>query len=119
MPTMGNTGAQGPAAGRPEQRASRRKVVPVRCWIVDGKVERYASLADISLDGARLLTASPPLVGTTVTMRFRLHCKGNEVSAEARVVWRSEGFRGRGGVMGVEFISLTGTDEIVAYVGEG
>jgi len=91
----------------------------VRCWVSDGEVDRYASLADISLDGARLFTAAPPVVGRRVTMRFLLRAKGTEVLAEARVVWRSEGFRGRGGVMGVQFLSISGADEIVAYVGEG
>jgi hypothetical protein len=48
-----------------------------------------------------------------------LRARGAEVRAEARVVWRSEGFRGRGGVMGVQFVSISGADEIAAYVGEG
>ena len=82
-------------------------------------MDRYASLADISLDGARLFTAAPPLVGRRVSLRFLLRARGVEVRAEARVAWRSEGFRGRGGVMGVQFVSISGADEIVAYVGEG
>ena len=81
--------------------------------------EDAPALADISLDGARLFTAAPPVIGRRVSMRFLLRAQGIEVRAEARVVWRSEGFRGRGGVMGVQFLSISGADEIAAYVGEG
>ena len=104
---------------RLEQRASRRRELPARCWVDDGSVERYASLADISVNGARVLTASPPQVGRTVALRFRLQPRGAEVRAEARVVWRSEGFGGRGGVMGVQFSALSRADEVAAYVEEG
>jgi hypothetical protein len=104
---------------RAEQRANRRRNVPVRCWVSDGDVDRFASLADISLDGARLFTAAPPVVGRRVSLRFSLRPRGAEVRAEARVVWRSEGFRGRGGVVGVQFASISAADEIAAYVGEG
>ena len=119
MRTMASDGASESRQRRSEQRVNRRRNVPVRCWVSDGEVDRYASLADISLDGARLLTAAPPSVGRRVSMRFSLRSKGAEVRAEARVVWRSEGLCGRGGVMGVQFVSISGADEIAAYVGEG
>ncbi len=105
-----------PRARRVEQRVNRRRVVPVRCWVSDGFVLRYASLADISLDGARILTTAPPSVGDVLTLRFRLRSSGQEVCASGRVVWRSEGFRGRGGVMGVHFTELSGADDIAAYI---
>ncbi|MBI3179753.1 MAG: PilZ domain-containing protein [Deltaproteobacteria bacterium] len=103
-------------ARRVEQRVSRRRVVPVRCWVADGLVARYASLADISLDGARVLTTAPPSVGQLLSLRFRLRASGEEVRASGRVVWRSEGFRGRGGVMGVHFTEIAGAEEIAAYI---
>ena len=106
-------------ARRVEQRTSRRRSVPLRCWLSDGVVERYASLADVSLDGARVVTVSPPAVGATVSLRFRLQANGAEVRAIARVVWRAEGFRGRGGVVGVHFANVVGAEAIAAFVEEG
>ncbi len=91
----------------------------MRCWVSDGTVKRYASLSDLSLDGARILTAAPPMIGVSLGLRFKLRDSGEEVRAKARVIWRSEGFRGRGGVIGVQFTNVTGADEIAAYIGEG
>jgi hypothetical protein len=111
-----STGTKNP---RVEQRASRRRNVPLRCWLSDGVVDRYAALADVSLDGARVVTVAPPPVGTTVALRFRLQANGADVRAVARIVWRTEGFRGRGGVVGVHFANVVGAEAIAAFVEEG
>ena len=47
------------------------------------------------------MTALPPRVGRDVSIRFRLTETGPVIETEAQVVWRSNGFRGRGGLMGV------------------
>ncbi len=107
-----------PRPRRQEQRLGRRREGPLRCWVEDGQVDRFASLADLSREGARLFTVAPPPVGERVTLRMRLRPEGTEVCAEARVVWRAAGAHGRGGVMGVRFVSVDGVDEITAYVGE-
>jgi hypothetical protein len=111
--------AEATRPNRPEQRAAPRRGSPVRCWAGDGTIERFASLADISRDGARLYTALPPAPGEIIDLRFRLAAAGAEVHAQARVVWRAEGPRGRGGVIGVSFIAVEGIEEIARYVGEG
>lgn len=59
------------------------------------------------------------MVGASLGLRFTLGDSGEEIRAKARVVWRSEGFRGRGGVIGVQFTSVTGADEIAAYIDDG
>jgi hypothetical protein len=102
-----------------EERRCRRRSAPLRCWLSDGLVERYASLADISTDGARIGTVSPPALGSTVMLRFCLRTGGEEIHAVARVVWRAEGFRGRGGVVGVHFTNIVGAEAIAAFVEEG
>jgi hypothetical protein len=97
-----------------EQRANvRRKTftgqdgqAPLRCWLIDATAERYVSLADLSLDGARVLTLAPPGVGEKVVLRLD-NVPGEPLVVTARVVWRAEGFRGRGGVMGLAFDSVS------------
>jgi hypothetical protein len=42
-----------------------------------------------------------------------------EVRATARVIWRTEGFRGRGGVIGVQFEEVDGAAEIASFIEEG
>ncbi len=106
-------------ARRVEQRQFHRRNVLLRCWLSDGKVDRYASLVDISADGARVLTVAPPPTTAMVTLRLRLPPGDEEISAVARVVWRSEGFRGRGGVLGMQFAQIAGLTELTAFVKEG
>ncbi len=67
--------------------------------------ERFVSLADLSLDGARVLTLAPPGVGEKVELRLKL--PGDPLVVTAHVVWRAEGFRGRGGVLGLAFDSVS------------
>ncbi|MBI5508149.1 MAG: PilZ domain-containing protein [Deltaproteobacteria bacterium] len=104
---------------RQEQRHGRRRAALLRCWLSDGAVERYTSLADVSLEGARVATVAPPPVGAVVTLRFRPRPQGGVVEAVARVVWRTEGFRGRGGVVGLHFVEVTGMQDLAALVAEG
>lgn len=104
---------------RVEQRAHLRRAAPLRCWLAGSGVERFTRLSDLSLDGARILTAAPPTVGEQVRVRFKLPPTGREVSAAGRVVWASEGFRGRAGVLGVEFAEVAGAGDIVAFVEDG
>jgi hypothetical protein len=108
-----------PPNRRVEQRAHRRCKGACRCWLSDGTVDRFASIADVSLDGARVFTAGPPPVGAAVGLRFRLRDTGVQVRATARVIWRTEGFRGRGGVIGVQFEEVDGADEIASFIEEG
>ena len=39
--------------------------------------------------------------------------------ATAIVIWRVDGFRGRGGLMGVEFLAVSDTSEVADFVGRG
>ena len=102
---------------RDEQRRSPRKSATVRSWLADGLVERYTVMCDLSAGGARVATAGPPAVGREVAISFRLSDLGDEVRASGRVVWRTEGYMGRGGVIGVEFAKVLPPDAIAAYVG--
>lgn len=80
-----------------------------------GGIERFARLADVSEDGVRVLTAAPPAVGERVSLRFKLPPVGDEVEAEARVMWRSEDVESRAGSMGLRFDRLLGREAIQAY----
>ena len=104
---------------RAEQRGSLRRSAPLRCWLSDGGLDRYVMLADISTKGARIITVSPPAVASLLTLRLRLGTDGDKVRAVARVVWRAEGFRGRGGVAGVRFTDVVGAEAIARFVVEG
>ena len=99
-----------------EQRHHVRRSTPLRCWLVDGKAERFVSLADLSLSGARVLAAAPPEVGERVVLRFNLPTSPVPVVANARVVWRAEGFRGRGGVLGLAFDSVSEVAALSAFI---
>src|SRR5688572_2364473 len=101
---------------REEQRKSQRKSTVARCWLADGAVDRYTLLSDLSVSGARVATAGPPPVGCSIALTFRLPESDAEVRASGRVVWRSEGFGGRGGVIGVEFGEVSETRAIAAFV---
>lgn len=99
-----------------EQRASVRKQTPMRCWLIDATAERYVSLADLSLQGARVLTATPPGVGERVVLRLSLPVSNEPLIVTGRVVWRAEGFRGRGGVMGLAFDTVSESRVLRRYV---
>jgi hypothetical protein len=105
-----------------EQRSSPRRTVLLRCRIdgssTDG-VERHTRIADLATGGARIFTASPPALGEILTVSFRLTDAGPQIDTQARVVWRSEGFRGRGGVIGVEFVTVSDPDALARHLGEG
>ena len=115
MPSMTRADAD-PTDTRVEQRAHPRCGVNVRCWISDGRVQRYATLVDISMGGARVATAAPPPVGGLVTMKFSLSDDSAPIEADARIVWRAQGFRGRGGVMGLHFTGVADLSGIQAYL---
>ena len=108
-----------------EQRASVRRQTlfaghdgrtPLRCWLIDATAERYVSLADLSRDGARVLTSTPPSVGEHVELRVSL--PGEPLVVTGHVVWRAEGFRGRGGVMGLAFDSISATSALEQVIDE-
>jgi len=99
-----------------EMRSSPRRSAQVRVRISEPDMVRYTLLADIGMGGARLVTAAPPAIGQKLGLRFRLRAEGPDVSAEAVVVWRSEGLRGRGGLVGVEFASVSDLGEIIAFL---
>lgn len=101
-----------------EQRGSVRKQAKLRCWVIDKNVERYVSLADLSASGARVMTATPPSVGERVELRFDLPSALEPLVAQGRVVWRAEGFRGRGGVMGLAFDSVSGSQELDSFIAD-
>lgn len=65
-----------------------------------------------------MVTAAPPAVGVNVDIKFSLTDGVEEVRAKARVIWRSEGYRGRGGVMGIKFTDISGAEQIEAYMDE-
>jgi hypothetical protein len=69
-----------------------------------GDIERYAQLADVSATGARIVTAAPPQAGSLVRLRFDSAAARSGVDSLARVVWATAGYRGRGGMIGVEFL---------------
>ena len=60
--------------------------------------------------------AAPPDVGDEVAVRFRPRANDAEVQAVGTVVWRSAGFRGRGGVIGVQFARVEDVPALLAYV---
>jgi hypothetical protein len=116
-----STGLDMPRAA-PEHRIGRRCAVLLRCRLTDDShepVERFTRMSDLGAGGARILTAAPPAVGQTLTLRFRLDAQGIEIVARARVVWRSEGFRGRGGVIGVAFMAVSDPAALARFLGEG
>lgn len=93
-----------------------RRPAPLRCWVIDAKAERFVQLVDVSLSGARVLAAAPPEVGDRVVLRFQLPTSSPLVVASGRVVWRAEGFRGRGGVMGLAFESVNEVAALGAFI---
>ncbi len=102
-----------------EQRSAPRRAVLLRCRVQEGgeePVQRFTRIADLSVTGARILTASPPDVGEILTLSFQLSERGPRIDAEARVIWRSEGYRGRGGVIGVAFIALQNAAALERFV---
>ncbi len=98
---------------RAEQRRSPRRAASVRCLLADGHVDRYTTISDLSATGARVETAGPPAVGAAISVSFELQ---RPVEAQGRVVWRSEGYRGRGGVIGVAFEHVSSPDALAAFV---
>lgn len=101
---------------RSEQRVCPRRVSSAPCWVKSGDVERYAKLADVSASGARVVTAAPPKVGETLSLAFSVAEFASPVAAEGRVVWRSAGFGGRGGIMGVAFSRVSSPALLRAFV---
>ncbi|MEO1482898.1 MAG: PilZ domain-containing protein [Myxococcota bacterium] len=99
-----------------ERRESPRFPADVRCWVGDGRgVERFARLADVSERGVRVLTTAPPAVGSRVSLRFKLPPVGDEVEADALVMWRREEVESRAGAMGLQFDRVLGRETIQAY----
>jgi hypothetical protein len=104
-----------------ELRASYRRPTQLRCWASWGLVERFVMMADLSAEGARIQTAKPPNIGETVTVRLLLPVGDDpqDIILRGRVVWRSEGYRDRGGLMGLAFERMGTAPEIAAYVAAG
>ncbi len=92
---------------RPERRAEPRQKVDLRCWVIEREqMTRFAHLCDVSRQGALIRTALPPSTGTVVTLRLPDEDAGWR-ETQAEVMWAAAGIRGRGGVMGVRFISVS------------
>jgi len=85
--------------------------------VVDDIASRYVRLLDVCIGGARVEMVMPPEVGGQVQMRFQLRAEESPICATGTVVWRTAGFRGRGGVMGVHFMQVDGVSTIRSYVG--
>jgi hypothetical protein len=81
----------------------------------DGAVERHTVLSDLSATGARIATAGPPAVGRSIRLVFDLAAQ-RDVEAHGRVVWRTQGFGGRGGLVGVVFERVSAPEAIAAFV---
>ncbi|MEZ4271667.1 MAG: PilZ domain-containing protein [Myxococcota bacterium] len=113
-------GVQNPPGESASERSSRRsgprRTTSARCRINDGDIERFTRLMDVGAGGIRVRTAKPPDIGAEVGVRFSLRDDGQEVQATGRVVWRGEGFHGRGGVMGVVFTTVENVGEITHYL---
>ena len=103
---------------RVEQRHSRRRRAFIRCWVNDALARRYVRLIDVGLEGARVELALPPPVGDEVEIRFAFRPGGVVVRARGEVVWRTMGFRGRGGVMGVRFVEIDGGEVVADFLEE-
>lgn len=111
------TGLTMPRAAQ-EQREGKRRAVLIRCRLQGSHdaVERFTRIADLGPGGARIFTATPPGVGELLAITFRLSSAGATVVTEARVVWRSEGYHGRGGVIGVEFVTVSDPDAVQRFL---
>lgn len=99
-----------------EKRGAERRSANIRTWVQDPFVRRLTRIVDISLSGARILTAHPPKVGTRLSLLFQLSPDGAKIEARAVVIWRSDGFAGRGGVMGIQFSWVSHPQEISNFV---
>jgi hypothetical protein len=95
-----------------EKRRFMRSSVWLRCWVRDESVRRYACIEELSAGGARIVTAMPPQKGVTVEIQFPVP-NGQSVWVAAQVIWRTAGFQGRGGVMGVRFGVDAPTEEML------
>lgn len=105
-------------AARPEKRTTARRHGVLRCRVADASLVRFARLTELSYAGARVLTALPPRVGAEVTVRFRIGRQTSPIEASGVVVWRSDGFLGRGGVMGVRFVDISDERALTRYLNE-
>lgn len=108
-----------PPRKRSEKRRFTRRQVWMRCWVLDEVVRRYACIADLGAGGARIITALPPLPGTTVNVLLQAERHSTSLWMPGLVIWSSVGFGGRGGVMGVEFRDTAVGGEIVKYFEKG
>lgn len=95
-----------------------RRATGVSCCVRETHVERWARLADLSESGARVFTEVPPPVGTSLNVSFQLSEEGPKIEGMARVVWCSQGYGGRGGVMGIEFTKLSSVEVISQFVAD-
>lgn len=103
------------APGPREKRRFSRSSVWLRCWVRDDAVRRYACIEELSAGGARIVTAMPPAKGVTVEILFPVR-DGEPVWIPAQIIWRTAGFQGRGGVMGVRFGTDAPTDDMIRYM---
>jgi hypothetical protein len=77
-------------------------VIPLSCEI-EGSASFYAAATDISLRGARIQCASPPEVGTKVTIVVHLPGASGQSRLPATVRWTEPGMFGvQFGALGVQ-----------------
>lgn len=54
-----------------------------------------------------------------MVLRVIVPTSSEPLVATGRVVWRAEGFRGRGGVMGLAFDSVSEAHALNSFIGDG
>jgi uncharacterized protein (TIGR02266 family) len=86
-----------------ERRRFRRVVIHQRCWCEGGNVTLYAQMGNLSEGGAFVRTHAPLQMGSKARVRFAL-LDGEQIEAEATVVWRCDDSRpGLTAGMGLRF----------------
>lgn len=111
--------ARSSGQGRSEDlRRGPRTAVNARIWLSDGRVQRFTRMVNVSVGGARVVTACPPPVGAVMSLSFQLSPDLPPISGQGVVVWRVEGHRGRGGVVGLEFLHVDNPELISQFAFE-
>jgi uncharacterized protein (TIGR02266 family) len=70
-----------------ENRKSERVDARLRCWCEGGNVTFYARIANLSEGGLFLRTSTPLEEGSRAILRLQGGEPGEEIRAEATVVW--------------------------------
>jgi uncharacterized protein (TIGR02266 family) len=92
--------------GGANRRRFPRAAVSQRCWLESGEVTLYAQMANLSEGGLFLKTLAPVANGARAALRFAVGPQGEEIEAEAVVVWRRETPNGAPAGVGLEFVDL-------------